>query len=168
MTAGCFRRAAARCPSCGASSPASMLTYRPCVRPSVRAGATGADRRSRQPAQILEATDVWPSQARSAAYSRATPKLTAVTSNAQDPTQLYCARCLFLNPLDVAAPRWKRVWLDPEATACEVHGAPLASIASSSLRRCKNFDQILKVIGRTEFQRGKTLPGLRDMRYHRY
>jgi hypothetical protein len=44
---------------------------------------------------------------------------------------------------------------------------PLVSIASSSLRRCKNFDQILKVIGRNEFQRGKTLSGLRDMRYHR-
>lgn len=82
--------------------------------------------------------------------------------------QFYCARCLFLNPLDVAATRWKRVWLDPEVTACEVHGTPLVSIASSSPRRCKNFDQILKVIGRIELQRARELPGLRDMRFHRY
>lgn len=42
--------------------------------------------------------------------------------------QLYCARCLFVNPVDVAAPRWKRVWLDPDASTCEVHGTPLATI----------------------------------------
>jgi hypothetical protein len=53
--------------------------------------------------------------------------------------QVYCARCLFVNPVDVAAPRWRRVWLNPEVTYCEVHGKPLASIESSALRRCKSF-----------------------------
>ncbi|MDR6860754.1 hypothetical protein J2W96_007095 [Variovorax guangxiensis] len=35
------------------------------------------------------------------------------------------------------------VWLDPEVTVCEVHSTPLVSVASSILRRCKNFDQLL-------------------------
>ncbi|CAN7343533.1 TniQ family protein [Variovorax sp. LjRoot178] len=82
--------------------------------------------------------------------------------------QFYCARCLFLNPVDVAAPRWKRVWLDPEVTVCEVHGTPLVSVASSALHRCKNFDQTLKIIGRIELKRTSELPGLRDMRHSRH
>jgi len=70
-------------------------------------------------------------------------------------TQTYCAHCLFVNPVDVAAPRWKRVWLDPEVTCCEVHGKPLVSINSSTLRRCKNFDQTLSVVGRLELARSR-------------
>jgi hypothetical protein len=31
-----------------------------------------------------------------------------------------------------------------------------------------DFDQILKVIGRTELQRARDRPALRNMRYHRY
>ena len=69
--------------------------------------------------------------------------------------QLYCARCLFLNPVDVATPRWKRAWLDPEVTSCEVHGAPLSAIESSKLRRCKNFDHTLGAIGRLELEKSR-------------
>jgi hypothetical protein len=65
----------------------------------------------------------------------------------------YCARCLFVNPVDVTAPRWKRVWLNLEVTCCDVHGKPLASIESSRLRRCKNFDQTLRVVGRLELEK---------------
>jgi hypothetical protein len=70
-------------------------------------------------------------------------------------THAYCARCVFVNPIDVTAPRWKREWLDPHAAVCEVHGTPLASIASSALRSCRNFDQTLKVVGRLEFDRSR-------------
>lgn len=70
-------------------------------------------------------------------------------------THAYCARCLFVNPVDVTAPRWKREWIDPHAAVCEVHGTPLASIASSALRKCRNFDQTLKVVGRLEFDRSR-------------
>lgn len=34
----------------------------------------------------------------------------------------YCARCLFVNPLDGSAPRWKREWLELEALDCSEHG----------------------------------------------
>ena len=67
--------------------------------------------------------------------------------------QPYCARCLFLNPVDVAAPRWKRVWLNPEVTYCEVHGTSLSTIESSKLRRCKNFDHTLGLIGSLELEK---------------
>jgi hypothetical protein len=70
-------------------------------------------------------------------------------------THVYCARCLFVNPVDVTAPRWKREWLDPHAALCKVHGTPLASIASSALRSCQNFDQTLKVVGRLELERSR-------------
>lgn len=49
---------------------------------------------------------------------------------------------LVCEPVVVTAPRSKRVWLNPEVTCCDVHSKPLASIESSRLRRCKNFDQI--------------------------
>jgi len=73
-----------------------------------------------------------------------TPTVWAASRRAQG----YCARCLFVNPVDVTAPRWKREWLDPQATSCDVHGTPLSFIASSTLRSCRNFDQTLKVVGR--------------------
>ncbi|MBT2324321.1 hypothetical protein J7E62_18405 [Variovorax paradoxus] len=80
---------------------------------------------------------------------------TPIGTAANGRTQLYCAHCLFVNPVDVTAPRWKRGWLNPEGACCEVHGTPLASIASSKLRRCRNFDQTLKMVGRLEFERSR-------------
>ena len=70
----------------------------------------------------------------------------------------YCAPCLFLNPVDVTAPRWKREWLDPAATWCDEHGAQLALVAPGKLRRCSNFTQTVKAIGRLERQRQLNLP----------
>lgn len=72
-------------------------------------------------------------------------------------TQVYCARCLFVNPVDVT-PRWKRLWLSPNSAVCEAHGTTLGSIASRALRDCKNFDQVLKTVGRLEFERARTSP----------
>jgi hypothetical protein len=82
-----------------------------------------------------------------------TPRWVPVTRR----VQLYCAHCLFVNPVDVSAPRWKRAWLDPKVTTCEIHGTPLVSIASSALRRCRNFDQVLKLVGRLELERSRDL-----------
>lgn len=67
----------------------------------------------------------------------------------------YCAHCLFVNPVDVMSPRWKRAWLDPAARYCEVHGTPLATIACGALRRCENFDKTFKAVGRVEFKRAR-------------
>ncbi len=62
----------------------------------------------------------------------------------------YCAKCLFVNPADVSAPRWKREWLDPEARDCSEHGSPLASIAVGRIRRCDHFAKVLETISKTE------------------
>ena len=45
----------------------------------------------------------------------------------------YCAKCLFLNRLDVCAPRWKREWLDLDAENCSEHGWPLEWIPAARL-----------------------------------
>jgi hypothetical protein len=51
------------------------------------------------------------------------------------------ARCVFVNPVDVTAPRWKRAWIDPAASRCEVHATELTCISAGRLRSCSNFDQ---------------------------
>ena len=56
---------------------------------------------------------------------------------------LYCSRCVFLNPEDVASPYWKRQWLDPTAVLCEVHGSPLRALPSGRASRCLNLVQLL-------------------------
>ena len=47
----------------------------------------------------------------------------------------YCAHCLFVNPVDVTAPRWKREWLDPAAVWCDAHRTRLALAPSVKLSR---------------------------------
>jgi hypothetical protein len=69
--------------------------------------------------------------------------------------EAYCAHCLFVNPVDVTSPRWKRAWLHPETRHCEVHGTPLATIACGVLRQCQNFDKTIKAVGRLEFERAR-------------
>ena len=65
----------------------------------------------------------------------------------------YCARCLFLNPVDVRAPYWKRQWLDPAAERCAVHGTTLSDVSVTPLRRACNFNRVLGIIGRLEERR---------------
>ena len=62
----------------------------------------------------------------------------------------YCAKCLFLNRLDVCAPRWKREWLDLDAENCSEHGWPLEWIPAGKVRRCDHFDVLLKAISTRE------------------
>ena len=60
----------------------------------------------------------------------------------------YCFECLVLNPIDVFSPRWKREWLNPAATACEVHGRRLETISSSTLLKLGNLNAVISRIGR--------------------
>jgi hypothetical protein len=58
----------------------------------------------------------------------------------------YCARCVFLNPLDVAAPIWRREWLDQ-------------TLRPSRVVSCENLDNLLALVSRHErSQRYGALP----------
>ena len=63
---------------------------------------------------------------------------------------LYCSRCVFLNPEDVASPYWKRSWIDPAVEICEVHASPLHAIPSSRVRTSLNLSRLLAQVGRYE------------------
>lgn len=65
----------------------------------------------------------------------------------------YCPSCVFLNPLDVTSPCWKRVWMDPTATCCQIHTRQLRKLPITSVRMCGNFDHLLRVISRREARR---------------
>lgn len=62
----------------------------------------------------------------------------------------YCARCVFLNPLDVTAPIWRWEWLDPNLSACPTHGDAFRTLSSSRVLACRNFDQLLQLVSRQE------------------
>lgn len=71
----------------------------------------------------------------------------------QSPQLAYCPSCLFLNPLDVTSPCWKREWLVPSASGCAIHARPLRRLPGTALQACDNFDKLLRVISRRERQR---------------
>ena len=73
-----------------------------------------------------------------------------LTASAPQHQLVYCPSCLFLNPLDAASPCWKRVWMDPPATYCQIHTRPLRKLPITSVRMCGNFDRLLRVISRHE------------------
>ena len=54
----------------------------------------------------------------------------------------YCFECLALNPLDVFSPRWKREWLNPVATVCQIHDHRLQTISSFRLLQLNNLNAI--------------------------
>lgn len=62
----------------------------------------------------------------------------------------YCARCVFLNPLDVASPIWRVEWFDPSLSACPRHGDEFRTLHSGSVFACKNMDQLLALVSRQE------------------
>jgi len=62
----------------------------------------------------------------------------------------YCARCVFLNPLDVAAPIWRREWLDQNMSACPTHGDEFQTLRASRVLACKNLDMLLVLASRHE------------------
>jgi hypothetical protein len=65
----------------------------------------------------------------------------------------YCATCVFLNPADVTAPRWKRAWLDPGAARCDVHDMQLETIPARSVRSARNFEHLLRMVSKLEEKR---------------
>lgn len=62
----------------------------------------------------------------------------------------YCARCVFLNPLDVTAPIWRWEWLDPNLSACPTHGEAFRTLSSGRILACRNFDQLLQLVSKHE------------------
>jgi hypothetical protein len=64
----------------------------------------------------------------------------------------YCPRCVFLNPLDVAAPIWRYEWLDPAVVACPVHAVAFNTLRPRAALACKNLDQLLKLVSRRQQQ----------------
>ena len=65
----------------------------------------------------------------------------------------YCPSCLFLNPLDITAPCWRQEWFAGPSSGCAIHAQPWAYLSVTSLRKCDNFDKLLRVISRHERRR---------------
>ena len=65
----------------------------------------------------------------------------------------YCNRCVFLNPLEVESPYWKKTWLAPGASVCVVHNLPLVTLRASLARDTRNMLDLIKRVGRFERQR---------------
>ena len=57
----------------------------------------------------------------------------------------FCRNCLFVNPLDVSAPRWIREWLNPDTETCPEHGE-MEHLKAGDLSRCRNFTSLLKLV----------------------
>ncbi|MGY2492084.1 hypothetical protein [Cupriavidus sp. CP313] len=70
----------------------------------------------------------------------------------------YCFECLVLNPFDIFSPRWKREWLNPAATACEIHGRRLETIPSSTLLKRGNLNAVISRIGRGAGPASEAIP----------
>ena len=61
-----------------------------------------------------------------------------------------CARCVFLNPLDVTAPIWRREWLDQSQRDCSIHGDEFQTLPACRVLACTNLDKLLAVVSRQE------------------
>lgn len=61
-----------------------------------------------------------------------------------------CPICLFLNPQDITAPRWLRDWLAPDYVPCQLHQAPTISVGAIYIERCRNFTDVVKLVGAHE------------------
>jgi hypothetical protein len=62
----------------------------------------------------------------------------------------YCRRCVFLNPIEVESPYWKREWLSPEALACAIHRTELTTLPALSVRQSANMTRLLRMVSRNE------------------
>ena len=62
----------------------------------------------------------------------------------------YCAQCVFLNPLDVTAPIWRRDWLDQNLSACPMHGVNFRTVSSARVIACKNLNELIQLVSRQE------------------
>jgi len=64
-----------------------------------------------------------------------------------------CPGCLFVNPLDVTSPYWKRAWLDPNPAPCTHHREAPHELSTVALRKARNFDEILSLVSEHERHR---------------
>lgn len=62
----------------------------------------------------------------------------------------YCARCVFLNPVDVAAPIWRWEWLDETLSTCPLHKDEFTTLPCCRVRACGNLMQLLQLVSRNE------------------
>ena len=63
---------------------------------------------------------------------------------------LYCRKCVFLNPLEVESPYWKRAWLSPEALMCRVHRVRLTAMPASRARYSINMPKLILQVSKHE------------------
>jgi hypothetical protein len=61
------------------------------------------------------------------------------------------------------APRWVRQWLDPGAKDCIVHELPLIDVPIGVIRKCRNFDYVLRMASRQARHREMHARNLRDL-----
>ena len=62
----------------------------------------------------------------------------------------YCRRCVFLNPLEVESPYWKRDWLAPTASVCSIHNERLTVLPAARVRGSANMLKLIRTDGRHE------------------
>lgn len=65
----------------------------------------------------------------------------------------YCRRCVFLNPIEVESPYWKREWLSPEALVCTIHRTELTTLPARRVRQSGNMMKLLRTVGKYEQER---------------
>ena len=68
-------------------------------------------------------------------------------------TASYCCRCVFLNPLEVESPYWKRDWLSPSAIECVIHRLRLSALPAWRVRQCQNMSKLIPTVGKVERER---------------
>jgi hypothetical protein len=66
---------------------------------------------------------------------------------------LYCRRCVFLNPLEVESPYWKRDWLLPNVFFCSAHKERLTALPDGRVRACANMLELIRAVSRNEKRR---------------
>ena len=57
----------------------------------------------------------------------------------------FCRTCLFVNAIDVTAPRWIRDWLNPDFEVCPEHGE-MEELERRDLSDHRNLSSILKLV----------------------
>ena len=62
----------------------------------------------------------------------------------------YCARCMFLNPMDVTVPIWRWEWLDRNLSGCATHGDAFQTLSCGRVLACRNFGQLFQIVCRQE------------------
>lgn len=65
----------------------------------------------------------------------------------------YCRRCVFVNPVEVESPYWKRDWLAPRAAPCPIHDLPLTRLPAGEVRGAANMPSLIRAVSRFERRR---------------